>query len=71
MRFFWKETPESRDHQGVRCKILRRVKFTQSLDVYVPSIIRAQSSQFLCLFFDFAGCHVCVHFLPRGNVAAR
>jgi ubiquitin carboxyl-terminal hydrolase 14 len=25
MRFFWKETPESLDHQGVKCKILRAV----------------------------------------------
>jgi len=34
MRFFWKETPDSRDHQGVRCKILRRVKFAKTLDVF-------------------------------------
>jgi ubiquitin carboxyl-terminal hydrolase 14 len=29
MRFFWKETPESRDHTGVKCKILRPVTFTE------------------------------------------
>lgn len=34
MRFFWKATPESRDHEGVRCKILRRVKFAETLDIY-------------------------------------
>lgn len=34
MRFFWKATPESRDHTGVKCKILRAVSFPQTLDVY-------------------------------------
>lgn len=29
MRFFWKATPESRDHQGVKCKILRPVSFLE------------------------------------------
>lgn len=33
-RFFWKRTPDSRDHQGVNCKILRSVKFGQDLDVF-------------------------------------
>ena len=27
MRFFWKPTPESRDHTGLKCKILRAVTF--------------------------------------------
>lgn len=31
MRFFWKATPESRDHTGVKCKILRPVSFTEVL----------------------------------------
>lgn len=29
MRFFWKATPESRDHLGVKCKILRAVTFPE------------------------------------------
>lgn len=29
MRFFWKATPESRDHTGVKCKILRPVTFQE------------------------------------------
>ena len=29
MRFFWKATPESRDHAGVKCKILRPVVFPE------------------------------------------
>lgn len=29
MRFFWKATPESRDHTGVKCKILRAVSFPE------------------------------------------
>ncbi|KAH9253754.1 hypothetical protein BASA81_008372 [Batrachochytrium salamandrivorans] len=33
-RFFWKLTPESADHRGVNCKILRSVKFPEFLDVY-------------------------------------
>lgn len=28
MRFFWRATPESRDHTGVKCKILRNVHFS-------------------------------------------
>eukprot|EP00607_Mallomonas_marina_P006421 CAMPEP_0182428190 /NCGR_PEP_ID=MMETSP1167-20130531/21376_1 /TAXON_ID=2988 /ORGANISM="Mallomonas Sp, Strain CCMP3275" /LENGTH=535 /DNA_ID=CAMNT_0024610931 /DNA_START=66 /DNA_END=1670 /DNA_ORIENTATION=+ len=34
MRFFWKPTPESRDHTGVKCKILRPVVFTETLDIF-------------------------------------
>jgi ubiquitin carboxyl-terminal hydrolase 14 len=29
MRFFWKPTPESRDHRGVKCKILRAVSYPE------------------------------------------
>ena len=29
MRFFWKATPESRDHTGTKCKILRAVAFPE------------------------------------------
>lgn len=29
MRFFWKPTPESTDHAGLKCKILRAVTFTE------------------------------------------
>mmetsp|Transcript_25499 Transcript_25499/g.37630 ORF Transcript_25499/g.37630 Transcript_25499/m.37630 type:complete len:497 (-) Transcript_25499:101-1591(-) len=34
MRFFWKPTPESMDHAGVKCKILRPVSYPEVLDVY-------------------------------------
>lgn len=34
IRFFWKATPDSRDHQGVKCKITRPVAFDAILDVY-------------------------------------
>lgn len=33
-RFFWKRTPDSRDHQGVNCKIMKPLKFNPTLDVY-------------------------------------
>ena len=33
-RFFWKRTPNSRDHQGVNCKILKDIKLPLELDVY-------------------------------------
>jgi ubiquitin carboxyl-terminal hydrolase 14 len=29
MRFFWKATPESMDHQGVKCKIMRPVSYPE------------------------------------------
>ena len=29
MRFFWKPTPDSRDHAGVKCKIMRPVTFPE------------------------------------------
>lgn len=34
MRFFWKATPDSRDHTGVKCKVLRKVTYPETLDVY-------------------------------------
>uniref|UniRef100_K3WGB7 Ubiquitin carboxyl-terminal hydrolase n=1 Tax=Globisporangium ultimum (strain ATCC 200006 / CBS 805.95 / DAOM BR144) TaxID=431595 RepID=K3WGB7_GLOUD len=34
MRFYWKLTPESRDHTGVKCKMLRPIGFPQVLDVF-------------------------------------
>lgn len=34
MRFFWKATPDSRDHRGLKCKILRAVTFPDVLDIY-------------------------------------
>lgn len=35
MRFYWKATPDSRDHQGVKCKMLRPVNFpADGFDVY-------------------------------------
>lgn len=34
MRFYWKPTPESRDHTGIKCKILRPVKFPETLDLF-------------------------------------
>jgi len=35
LRFYWKPTPESRDHAGVKCKMLRPVAFpADNLDVF-------------------------------------
>mmetsp|Transcript_5254 Transcript_5254/g.7263 ORF Transcript_5254/g.7263 Transcript_5254/m.7263 type:complete len:526 (-) Transcript_5254:361-1938(-) len=34
MRFYWKATPESRDHTGVKCKIMKPVSFPGIMDVY-------------------------------------
>jgi ubiquitin carboxyl-terminal hydrolase 14 len=34
MRFFWKTTPESRDHTGLKCKILRAVTFPEVKTVW-------------------------------------
>ncbi|KAF0682455.1 Aste57867_25407 [Aphanomyces stellatus] len=34
MRFYWKLTPESRDHTGVKCKMLRPISFPMILDVF-------------------------------------
>jgi ubiquitin carboxyl-terminal hydrolase 14 len=33
-RFYWKATPDSQDHSGVKCKILKKVAFTSTLDVF-------------------------------------
>lgn len=33
-RFYWKETPDSQDHAGVKCKIMKKVAFSSTLDVY-------------------------------------
>jgi len=34
MRFFWKATPDSRDHEGVKCKIMRSVTYPDTFDAY-------------------------------------
>mmetsp|Transcript_17681 Transcript_17681/g.52601 ORF Transcript_17681/g.52601 Transcript_17681/m.52601 type:complete len:495 (-) Transcript_17681:36-1520(-) len=34
MRFYWKATPDSQDHAGVKCKIMRPITFTDTLDVW-------------------------------------
>lgn len=33
-RFFWKETPDSQDHTGVKCKVMKPVAFNGTLDIY-------------------------------------
>jgi len=33
-RFYWKATPDSQDHQGVKCKVMKPVTFQSTLDVY-------------------------------------
>lgn len=33
-RFYWKETPDSQDHAGVKCKIMKKVAYGTKLDVY-------------------------------------
>ena len=34
MRFFWKATPDSADHAGVKCKIMRPISFPEVFDVF-------------------------------------
>ena len=33
-RFYWKATPDSQDHAGVKCKVMKPVAFSSTLDVY-------------------------------------
>mmetsp|Transcript_16666 Transcript_16666/g.24663 ORF Transcript_16666/g.24663 Transcript_16666/m.24663 type:complete len:452 (-) Transcript_16666:241-1596(-) len=33
-RFYWKLTPNSMDHQGVKCKVMKPVGFSETLDLY-------------------------------------
>jgi ubiquitin carboxyl-terminal hydrolase 14 len=33
-RFYWKPTPDSQDHAGVKCKVMKPVTFMSILDVY-------------------------------------
>ena len=50
-RFYWKETPDSQDHAGVKCKIMKKVAFSSTLDVYefcspsVQQILKANRDQ--------------------------
>ena len=52
-RFYWKATPESQDHAGVKCKIMKKVAFSSTLDVYdfctekVQSILKASRDKAL------------------------
>ena len=34
LRFFWKETPNNRESAGTKCKILRKVDYPETIDVY-------------------------------------
>jgi ubiquitin carboxyl-terminal hydrolase 14 len=33
-RFYWKPTPDSQDHAGVKCKVMKPVAFNSTFDVY-------------------------------------
>jgi ubiquitin carboxyl-terminal hydrolase 14 len=33
-RFYWKTTPDSQDHTGVKCKIMKPMTFNDTLDIY-------------------------------------
>lgn len=33
-RFYWKATPDSQDHSGVKCKVMKPVAFDSTLDLY-------------------------------------
>lgn len=33
-RFYWKQTPDSQDHAGVKCKVMKPVAFSGTLDVF-------------------------------------
>jgi len=33
-RFYWKATPDSQDHAGVKCKVMKPVTFNDTLDIY-------------------------------------
>jgi len=33
-RFYWKATPDSQDHAGVKCKVMKPVAFSGTLDVF-------------------------------------
>lgn len=33
-RFYWKATPDSQDHAGVKCKVMKPVAFSSTLDVF-------------------------------------
>ena len=34
MRFFWKATPDSADHAGVKCKIMRPILYPETFDIF-------------------------------------
>eukprot|EP00536_Pseudo-nitzschia_multiseries_P001665 jgi/Psemu1/181578/e_gw1.21.70.1 len=33
-RFYWKATPDSQDHSGVKCKVMKPVAFNSTFDIY-------------------------------------
>jgi ubiquitin carboxyl-terminal hydrolase 14 len=52
-RFYWKATPDSQDHAGVKCKIMKKVSFSSTLDAYdfctekVQTILKASRDKAL------------------------
>ena len=51
MRFFWKPTPDSRDHTGVKCKILRPVSYPEVSTTLALSCIHTIDI-YSCMFID-------------------
>ena len=41
-RFYWKETPDSQDHAGVKCKVMKPVAFSGTLDIYEFCSVKVQ-----------------------------
>lgn len=52
-RFYWKETPDSQDHTGVKCKVMKPVAFNGVLDIYdfcserVKKVLKARRDEAL------------------------
>eukprot|EP00591_Stephanopyxis_turris_P004323 CAMPEP_0195519598 /NCGR_PEP_ID=MMETSP0794_2-20130614/15121_1 /TAXON_ID=515487 /ORGANISM="Stephanopyxis turris, Strain CCMP 815" /LENGTH=589 /DNA_ID=CAMNT_0040648781 /DNA_START=60 /DNA_END=1829 /DNA_ORIENTATION=+ len=52
-RFYWKQTPDSMDHTGVKCKVMKPVTFQSTLDMYefctekVQSVLRVHRAKAL------------------------
>jgi len=44
MRFYWKATPESADHTGVKCKIMRPITYPEVFDVFDCCTEKLQAS---------------------------
>ena len=69
MRFFWKATPDNRDHVGVKCKIMRAVTYPEvSTAFYIVVLWNVDAAIFDWILTGFVFCFTVPYNVMSCNV---